>query len=180
MTILEQVKERNNKVLGHLTHEFNNIRTGRANPQMLDDIHIDYYGTETPLNQLAQISVVEGTQLVIKAFDASTYKEIEKAINKSPLGLPVQNDGTCIRLNIPKLTADRRKELAKQVSKLAEDAKVQIRNHRRDANDLVKKDKEMPEDLQKDQNEKIQKTTDEFIIKVDNLAKDKTNEITTI
>ena len=180
MLYLEQATERMLHIIDLFNHELNNIRTGRANPTLLDDVHIDYYGTMTPLNQLAQIAVVEGTQLMIKAFDMQSLKDMEKAINMSGLNLPVQNDGNCLRINLPKLTEDRRKELVKEVQKKAEDMKVQIRNIRRDTNEAIKKDAQLPEDGERDALEKVQKLTDEYIKKIDEITKAKAVEITTI
>ncbi len=180
MPYLNQAKEKMSKAIEHFNHQLNNIRTGRANPNLLDDIMIDYYGTMTPLNQLAQISVVEGTQLLIKPFDPSSLKEMEKAINTSHLNLPVNNDGSSIRLVLPQLTSERRAELVKEVSKLAEEAKVLVRNARRDVNDAIKKADELTEDMQKDMLEKVQKATDEHSKKIEEISKDKAVEIKTI
>ncbi len=180
MPHLEKATEKMNKTIDFYLHELNSIRTGRANPTLLDEIYIDYYGTPTPLNQLAQIAVVEGTQLLIKPFDISALREMEKAINMSNLSLPVQNDGNCLRINLPKLTEERRKELVKDVQKRAETAKVFIRNARRDINDDIKKDEELSEDGQKMMLEKVQKLTDDYIKKVDELTANKAEEITTI
>ena len=180
MSYQDTAKTKMNKVVERFIHDLNNVRTGRANPTLLDDVHIDYYGTSTPLNQLAQIAVVEGTQLMIKAFDLNSLKDMEKAINMSGLNLPVQNDGNCLRINLPKLTEDRRKELVKDIQKMAEDAKVQIRNIRREINDNIKKAEDLPEDLERDQLEKTQKLTDEFAKKIEDITKEKAAEITTI
>jgi len=180
MKYLDLAKTKMDKTIDYFVHELNNVRTGRANPTLLDDINIDYYGTMTPLNQLAQIAVVEGTQLLIKPFDINSLKDMEKAVNTSSLNLPVQNDGNCLRINLPKLTEERRKELIKDVEKKAETSKVFIRNARRDINDEIKKDDELPEDLQRDALEKVQKLTDDYIKKVDEITKNKADEIITI
>jgi len=180
MSYQDTAKTKMNRVIERFVHDLNNVRTGRANPTLLDDVQIDYYGTMTPLNQLAQIAVVEGTQLMIKAFDLNSLKDMEKAINISGLNLPVQNDGNCLRINLPKLTEERRKELVKDIQKMAEDAKVMIRNVRREANDEIKKADDLPEDMERDQKEKIQKLTDEYIKKIDDIIKEKADEITTI
>jgi len=156
------------------------VRTGRANPQMLDRIEVDYYGSLTPLNQIASISVQEGKTLAIKPYDASSLKDIEKAINTSDLGLPPTNDGTCIRVTVPALTEETRKNFCKDISKMAEDAKVSIRNIRRDANDDVKKDKSIPEDEAKDLQDKIQKLTDKYIANIEEVSKAKEKEVMTI
>lgn len=153
------------------------VRTGRANPAMLSKVMIDYYGEMTPINQMSQISVVEGTQLVVKLFDPSQLKSVEKAINAANLGFNAQNDGSVIRMNVPSLTQDTRKVLVKDVSKMAEEAKVIVRNARREVNEQVKKDDELSEDMQKRELENVQKVTDEFIKKVDEIAKEKSDEI---
>jgi len=180
MKYLDYAKEKMDKVIDRFNHDLNNVRTGRANPTLLDDVCIDYYGTMTPLNQLAQISVVEGTQLMIKPFDLNSIKDMERSINTSNLNLPVQNDGNCLRINLPKLTEDRRKELVKEVQKKAEEIKVLVRNIRRDTNEDIKKDDELPEDMERDALEKVQKLTDEFVKKIDEIIKEKAEEIITI
>lgn len=178
--ILNQVNEKMTKAIASFEHELVNVRTGRATAALLDGIEVDYYGSATPINQVASISVVEGKTLVIKPFDKTLLKEIETAIHKANLGIAPQNDGTVVRLTVPSLTEERRKELTKVVSKLGEEAKVAIRNIRRDGNDVVKKNKELTEDMQKDAQEKIQKLTDEFIKKVDAIAEAKDKEIMAI
>lgn len=178
--ILDNTSAKMDKALDALHANLATIRTGRANPQILDRIHIDYYGSPTPVNQIAGISVVEGRQLLIKPYDKSSLKDIEKAINASDLGLVPQSDGTVIRINIPALTEDRRKELSKGASKMGEEAKVAIRNIRRESNDLIKKDKEMPEDMAKDAQEKIQKITDDYVKKIDKIVDEKVKEIMSI
>ena len=179
-TTLNNAKEKMTKAIDSLEGHLGQIRTGRANPKLLDTVEVEYYGCPTPVNQMASISVVEGTQLVIKPYDKSILKGIEKAINAANIGITPQNDGEVIRLNVPKLTGDVRKELAKQASKVGEEAKVAIRNIRRDANDAIKKNKELTEDEVKKGNEKVQKLTDEFIKKVDDAVKAKQDEIMTI
>lgn len=175
--ILENCKEKMSKAVHGFELNLNTIRTGVANASLLDGIEVDYYGSSTPINQLSSISIQEGKTIVIKPYDSSTLKEIEKAINASSLGLPPQSDGIVIRLNMPALTGDTRRDLCKKVSKFAEEAKVNVRNIRRDFNDLAKKDDTLTEDLEKDCLEKIQKTTDEFILKIDQIAKAKEQEI---
>ena len=147
---------------------------------MLDHVEVDYYGSPTPVNQIASISVVEGRTLVIKPYDSSSLKNIEKACNEADLGIAPQNDGTVIRLTVPALTEETRKEMCKKVSKYAEEAKVQIRNLRRDGNDAAKKDDTLTEDMEKDCLDKIQKLTDEFIKKIDDIAANKEKEVMTI
>lgn len=163
--------------LQSLAENLATVRTGRANPAMLSKVMIDYYGEMTPINQMSQISVVEGTQLVVKLFDPSQLKNVEKAINAANLGFNAQNDGTVIRMNVPALTQETRKVLVKDVSKMAEEAKVVVRNARRDVNDQVKKDGDLSEDMEKRELETVQKVTDEFIKKVDEVAKEKSDEI---
>ncbi|MPM75410.1 Ribosome-recycling factor [bioreactor metagenome] len=141
---------------------------------------VDYYGMRTPLNQIAGISIVEGKQLVIKPFDPSSLKGIEKAIFEANINLTPLNDGIVIRLNVPSLTEDVRKDLVKVVHKEAEEAKINVRNIRRDFNDAVKKDEELTEDLEKDTLDKIQKATDEYIKKIDDITQIKAKEIMTV
>lgn len=156
------------------------VRTGRANPQMLDGVEVNYYGSPMPLNQIASIAVQEGKTLCIKPYDASSLKDIERAINTSDIGLPPINDGTCVRISVPALTEETRKGFCKDIAKMAEDAKVAVRNIRRDANDVVKKDKTIPEDEAKSLQEDIQKLTDKYIENIDNVAKAKEKEVMTI
>jgi ribosome recycling factor len=177
---LDETKNRMNKALEALDENFLTIRTGRANPSLVNEVTVLYYGTETPMNQLAQISVVEGTQLMIKPFDPSVLKEIEKAIFNANIGITPQNDGQVIRLNVPKLTEETRKDLAKSISKMGEESKVAIRNIRRDVNDSIKKDDTLTEDEEKKALDQVQKITDEFVKKVDQAVTDKTKEIMTV
>ncbi|MGI8384431.1 ribosome recycling factor [Robertmurraya sp. P23] len=178
--IVANAKERMNKAIGAYTRELAGIRAGRANASMLDRITVDYYGAPTPINQLAGVSVPEARMLVIQPYDKSILSDIEKAILKSDIGITPSNDGSIIRLAIPQLTEERRKELVKVVKKESEDAKVAIRNIRRDANDDLKKlekNGEITEDDQRGYSDDIQKLTDEYITKVDQLTKDKEKEI---
>lgn len=175
--ILDNATVKMNKAIEALHSNLATIRTGRANPQILDRVHIDYYGSSTPVNQVSSTSVVEGRQLCIKPFDKSIMKEIEKAIEIADLGLVPQNDGTVIRINVPALTEDRRRELTKSANKMGEEAKIAVRNVRREANDAVKKDKELTEDQAKQANEKIQKLTDEYVKKIDTIVDEKSKEI---
>ena len=165
--ILILTREKMEKSVQSLQSELSTVRTGTANAAILDRVEVMYYGYRTPLNQVASISVPEPRLLMIKPFDKSSIKDIEKAIVESNLGLNPVNDGSVIRLPIPPLTEDRRKELCKQVSRLGEDAKISVRNIRRDANDTVKKNKEYSEDTRKGLEEDIQKITDEFTKKID-------------
>lgn len=156
------------------------VRTGRANPTMLDGIMVDYYGSPTPLNQIASISIQEGKTLVIKPFDRNSVKDVERAINVSDLGLPVQNNGDVLRVTVPALTEETRKGFCKDVDKMIEEAKVQIRNIRRDANEDIKKDKSIPEDISKSYLEDIQKLTDKMSDKIEEIGKAKQKEIMTL
>lgn len=177
---IKVIEEKMTKSIESLEKNLAKVRTGRANPQMLDGINVDYYGCPTPLNQIASIGVQEGKTLQIKPYDASSLKDIEKAINMSDIGLPPVNDGTCIRVTVPALTEETRKGFCKDISKMSEDCKVAIRNIRRDANDEVKKDKSLPEDEAKALQEDIQELTDKYIEKTDAVAKAKEKEVMTI
>lgn len=170
--ILDETKEKMNKTIDSFKGELSTVRAGRANPNMLDRVMVDYWGTPTPVNQTSGISVVEGRQLVIKPYDRSILKDIERAIFEANLGLTPQNDGEIIRITVPPLTEERRKEYVKQVKKYAEDAKVAIRNIRRSSNDEAQK-ADLPEDQEKQAKEKIQKLTDEFVKKIDQLTNNK-------
>ncbi|WP_407919216.1 ribosome recycling factor [Domibacillus indicus] len=168
------------KAIGAFNRELASIRAGRASANVLDRITIDYYGAPTPINQLASINIPEARLLVITPYDKSSMGDIEKAILKSDLGLTPSNDGSVIRLNFPALTEERRKELAKLVKKEAEDAKVAIRNIRRDTNDDLKKSEkngDLTEDDLRGYTEDVQKQTDAYIRKVDEIAKEKEQEI---
>lgn len=178
--ILKQTNEKMDKCVNQLKKELANVRTGRANPMILDKVLVDYYGAPTGLRQLAQVSVSEGTTLVITPFDKTIIKEIEKAIVKAEIGITPQSDGVVIRLSFPPLTQDRRKELAKEVKAMGEEAKVAIRNVRRDSTDAVKKlekSQNLPEDAIKDGTDKVQKTTDKFIKIVDDTVSTKEKEV---
>ncbi len=159
---------------------FNTIRTGRANPSLLDKISVEYYGAETPLKSLATISTPDSSTIQIQPFDAGSINVIEKAIATSDLGLTCNNDGRSIRINIPPLTEDRRKDLCKLASKYAEEGKVALRNLRRDAIDRVKKqekDAELSEDQSRDEQDKVQKLTDRFIALIDKHLAEKEADI---
>ncbi|MFJ7696521.1 ribosome recycling factor [Lysinibacillus fusiformis] len=178
--VLEQAKDKMNKTIAAFSRELSSIRAGRANASLLDRIMVDYYGAPTPINQLAGVSVPEARLLVITPYDKTILGEIEKAIMKSDIGITPTNDGSIIRLMIPALTEERRKDLVKQVKKEAEDAKIAVRNVRRDANDDLKKLEkagEITEDDLRGYGDDIQKLTDEFIVKVDQVTKDKEKEI---
>jgi len=174
--LMLEKEEKMNEAIEALLKDFIQIRTGRANPAILDRVNINYYGALSPIKQIAAISVAEGTQLVIKPFDKSTLKDIIQAIFASDLGLTPLDDGQIIRINLPQLTQERRKELAKEVSKLAENAKVRVRNVRRDANDEIKKIS-LPEDVEKVALDDVQKLTDKYIKKVEEEAEKKQKEL---
>lgn len=176
-SILNGTRSKMEKMIEGFEKNLASIRTGRANTTLVDGIEVEYYGTLTPINQIGSISVVEGRQIVIKPYDMTLLKEIEKAIFASDIGITPQNDGTVIRISVPALNEERRKEYCKVVTKHGEEAKVLIRNVRRDGNELAKKDDTLTEDLEKSCLEKIQKMTDEFIKKIDLLADEKIKEI---
>lgn len=181
--MLKQYEEKMDKTLDNLVNEFSSIRAGRANPHVLDKIRVDYYGQPTPIQQVANVSVPEPRTLMIQPWEASLIKEIEKAIMCSDLGITPNNDGKSVRLNFPELTEDRRKEMAKDVKKKGENAKVAIRNIRRDANDAFKKQNkasEISDDELKDLEDKVQKLTDKYVEKVDKTVEEKTKEILTV
>ncbi|MFS0637208.1 ribosome recycling factor [Mesobacillus foraminis] len=178
--VIEKAKERMTKAIQAYTRELASIRAGRASASLLDRITVDYYGAPTPINQLAGISVPEARLLVIQPYDKTILGEIEKALLKSDLGINPTNDGSIIRLAIPQLTEERRKELAKQVRKESEDAKIAVRNIRRDANDELKKlekSGEITEDGLRGFSDDIQKLTDDQISKIDQITKDKEKEL---
>lgn len=178
--IIEDTQGSMGKTITSLKNELKRLRTGRANASLLDGIRVDYYGTPTPVNQMASVSVPESRLITIQPWDVSVIKEIEKAIMKSDLGLTPSNDGKIIRIAIPPLTEERRKQLAKNVHKICEDHKVAIRNIRRDANDLLKaakKDSEISEDDAFKGQDQVQKVTDGFIKDIDDIFKEKEKEI---
>lgn len=179
-TIENKLQQQMDKTIEALKHEFSTIRAGRANAQMLDKIRVDYYGTPTPINQVGSISVPEPRTLMINPWDKSAMKDIETAIRNSDLGLNPTNDGEVIRLNVPALTEERRKELCKQAKKASEDFKVRIRNERRDANDKLKKlekEGEITEDDLKKAQDNVQKMTDKYIKEIDTLLDIKEKDI---
>lgn len=171
-----ETEEKMDKTIESYNRELQSIRTGRANPQLLDQIMIEYYGVMTPIRQVGQVTMPEASQLYIKPYDKSVLKDIEKAIENSNLDLPPQNDGQGIRLIIPKMTEERRKELVKQVNKLEEGAKVAIRNIRRDANEKIKK-LELTEDDEKGYLEDVQALTDKKIKEVEVYTAKKNDEL---
>ncbi len=176
-------EEKMEKAISQLQKEFGSIRSGRANPAILDKVIVEYYGAPTPLRQMSQVSVQDGTTLVITPYDKTIMKDIEKAIIKAEIGITPNSDGICIRLPFPPLTEDRRREIAKDVKKLGEDAKVAIRNIRRDMVDKLKKiekDENLPEDIAKDNQDKIQKLTDKYIANIDKAVEVKEKEVMTV
>lgn len=180
MDAVELAKEKMGKTISVLKSELASLRAGRANAQVLDRIMVEYYGTPTPINQMGNIAAPEPRLLTITPYDPSALKEIEKALQKSELGINPSNDGKVIRLVFPELTEERRKELVKVVRKKGEDAKVAVRSIRRDANETIKKNKkdgEITEDDQKKMEEDAQKATDAFIKDIDKIIADKEKEI---
>ena len=174
------VKDRMNKAVEHYRHEVATIRTGRASANILDVVKVDYYGTPTPLNNIAHVTVPEGQLIVIQPFDPSSLEFIEKAIMSSDVGLTPNNDGSVIRLNIPTLTEERRKDLVKIVHKMIEEGRVAVRNIRRDANDLLKKsekDNDLSEDNLRRATDNIQEMTDEHIKNLNQIQEAKEKDI---
>jgi ribosome recycling factor len=176
----DDAKSKMDKVISNLKSEFNTLRAGRANPSILDKIIVDYYGTPTPINQLSSISAPEPRMLVVQPWDAKSINDIEKAIIKSDIGINPSNDGKIIRLIVPQLTEERRKDLSKLIKKYGEEAKIVVRNVRRESNDELKKsekDSEITEDELRQGQDEIQKITDDFIKEIDILVDVKTDEI---
>ncbi|MBP1535350.1 MAG: ribosome recycling factor [Ruminococcus sp.] len=181
--IKKKAKEKMEKSVNVMLNDFAAIRAGRANPAVLDKVKVEYYGSPTPINQMAAISVAEARILVITPWDKSTLKSIEKAIQASDIGINPQNDGQTIRLIFPQLTEDRRKEIVKEVKKGGEDCKVAVRSIRRDAIEKIKakkKNNEITEDEQKDGEDEIQKLTDKFVKEIDSHVAEKEKEILSI
>ncbi len=177
---LQETKDRMSKTITDLDNELKHVRTGRASLSLLDGIRVDYYGTQTQLNQMASLSVPESRLIVIQPWDVSAIKEIEKAILKSDLGLTPSSDGKLIRISIPPLTEDRRKGLVKVVGKMCEEHKVATRNIRRDSNELLKgfkKDGDISEDAAFKAQDRVQKITDEYINRIDGIYQNKEKEI---
>lgn len=171
------------KAISSLTNELKKVRTGRAQVSMLDSIKVNYYGQPTPLNQVAAVSTPDAKSFLISPWEASVLKEIEASIVKSDIGMTPQNDGKVIRLKVPELTEERRKDLVKHIKKIVEDARIAVRMSRREANDELKraaKDKEISEDDQKRGEAEIQKLTDDYIAKIDKISEDKEKELMTV
>jgi len=178
--IYTDTQDRMDKALERLDRDYRRLRTGRASVSLVDSIRIDYYGTSTPLNQLATLTIPDPRTIMIQPWDTSVIGEVEKAILKSDLGLTPMNDGKVIRINIPPLTTERRRELVKVVKKMAEETKVAVRNIRRDANDMIKdlkKEKEISEDDQFRAQEETQRITDDLIKRIDAVYSAKEKEI---
>ena len=178
--VINSSEDKLKKSLDALKKDYGTLRAGRATPSLLDKVMVDYYGTPTPVNQMANVTIPEPRIIVIKPYDKSSLKEIEKAIQKSDLGLNPNSDGVAIRLTIPQPTQERRKELVKVVNKKAEDSKVAMRNIRRDANEAIKKlekDKKITEDDRKDAQDKVQKLLDKYIKLVDSTKATKEKEV---
>lgn len=175
--LMMDLEIRMDKAIESLQGNLSSVRTGRANASMFDRVMVDYYGEMTPINQMSTISIPEARQVIIRPYEKEHLKAVEKAINDSNLGLTPTNDGTIIRITIPALTEERRREYTKMASKMAEEAKVVIRNIRRDGNDKVKANKAVSEDLKKGTEEDIQKLTDKYIAKIDSIYKAKEAEL---
>lgn len=181
--ILKDVELKMGKTVDILAKDFATVRAGRANPAILDKVTVDYYGTATPIAQVGNISIPDARTILIQPWDASILGDVEKAIQKADIGINPNNDGKCIRLSIPALTEERRKELVKDIHKIAENARVSIRNIRRDGVDKLKdmkKKSEITEDDLKDAEGKVQKTTDKYVKEVDTLLAAKEKEILTV
>lgn len=179
-SVLKDMEERMTKAVGTLKKDLATLRAGRANPAMLDKVVVDYYGTPTPISQLANINAPEPRMLLIQPWDKTALKEIDRAIQQSDLGLTPTNDGNIIRIAVPPLTEERRKDLVKVAGKSGEEAKVAIRNIRRDANDEIKKLEKaaaISEDESRRHQETIQKVTDKYIAEVDKIVKEKEKDI---
>lgn len=179
-SIYQETRESMDKSIDALKNEFKRVRTGRASPSLLDGIRVEYYGTITPLNQMASLSVPESRLIIIQPWDVSVIKDIEKAILKSDLGLTPSNDGKLIRISIPPLTEEGRKQLVKVIYKKSEEHRIAVRNIRRDSNDLLKglkKDGEISEDDAFKSQDQVQKITDKYIKLIDDVCKEKEKEI---
>jgi len=180
--ILDQLQDQMNKAIAHLESELQKVRAGKASPSMLDGLYVDYYGTPTPMNQVASVNTPDARTLIVQPWEKAMIKPIEKSIIDANLGFAPQNDGTMIRINIPPQTEERRKELVKKAKAEGEHAKVGIRTFRKDANDNVKKAQKngLPEDMAKDAEDKIQKLVDSFVVKIDKHLEAKEKEIMTL
>ena len=180
--ILDQLQDQMNKAIAHLESELQKVRAGKASPSMLDGLYVDYYGTPTPMNQVASVNTPDARTLIVQPWEKTMIKPIEKSIIDANLGFAPQNDGSMIRINIPPQTEERRKELVKKAKAEGENAKVGIRTFRKDANDNVKKAQKngLPEDMAKDAEDKIQKLIDSVVVKIDKHLEAKEKEIMTV
>ncbi|MFM2155610.1 MAG: hypothetical protein RL516_359 [Bacteroidota bacterium] len=180
--ILDQLQDQMNKAIAHLESELQKVRAGKASPSMLEGLYVDYYGTPTPMNQVASVNTPDARTLIVQPWEKTMIKPIEKSIIDANLGFAPQNDGSMIRINIPPQTEERRKELVKKAKAEGEHAKVGIRTFRKDANDNVKKAQKngLPEDMAKDAEDKIQKLVDSFVVKIDKHLEAKEKEIMTV
>lgn len=180
LDVHKELEENMKKTIDSCTNELASVRAGRANPSLLDRISIDYYGVQTPLNQVANVSAPEPRMIVVQPWDTNVLEDIEKSISQSDLGLNPSNDGKIIRISIPQLTEERRIDLSKQVKNIGESSKIALRNQRRDANDTIKKmgkSNELTEDETKQAEDKVQEITDKFVAKIDSIVEDKEKEI---
>ena len=176
----DSAEERMDKTIDSLSYNFGRVRTGRANPRILDAIKVDYYGAPTPITQLAGVKAPEASMLVVEPWDKSTLRSIEKAIRQSDLGITPSNDGVCIRLPFPQPTEERRRELVRDCKQLAEEARISIRNARKDANRAIDRDEELSEDQQNAEKKRVQKLTDKYVAIVEEQLKKKTEEVMSI
>lgn len=180
LDVHKKLEEDMKKTIDSCSNELTSVRAGRANPSLLDRISIDYYGVQTPLNQVANVSAPEPRMIVVQPWDANVLEDIEKSISQSDLGLNPSNDGKIIRISIPQLTEERRIDLSKQVKNIGENSKIALRNQRRDANDAIKKmgkSSELTEDETKQAEDKVQEITDKFVAKIDTIVEEKEKEI---
>lgn len=173
----DNAEERMEKSIDSLKYQFGRVRTGRANPHILDSIKVDYYGQPTPITQLAGVKVPEASMLLVEPWDRSSLNAIEKAIRMSDLGITPSNDGRTIRLPFPQPTEERRRELVRDCKQIAEEARISVRNARKDANRAIDRDEELSEDQQTTEKKRIQKLTDKYVGVVDDLLKQKTAEV---
>ncbi|MBZ4676330.1 MAG: ribosome recycling factor [Anaerophaga sp.] len=180
--LIESTKEKMQKAIDHLDHELGKIRAGKANPRMLDDVMVEYYGTMTPLQQVASINTPDPRTIAIQPWEKGMIQPIEKAIMNANLGLNPDNNGEIVRINVPPLTEERRQDLVKHVKKEGEEARISIRNARRETNDELKKLKKdgLPEDMEKDAEDQVQKLTDKFTKKVEEMLEKKEKDIMTV
>lgn len=180
--LIESTEEKMQKAIDHLDHELGKIRAGKANPRMLDDVMVEYYGTMTPLQQVASINTPDPRTIAIQPWEKGMIQPIEKAIMNANLGLNPDNNGEIVRINVPPLTEERRQDLVKHVKKEGEEARISIRNARRETNDELKKLKKdgLPEDMEKDAEDQVQKLTDKFTKKVEEMLEKKEKDIMTV